>query len=900
MRLWKTRLILGFMPCLLCGQTGSTRTAAEQSQLKALMRQSPAAAVETAPDLWDAYEGPAEVSVADDLERGASTTIYRFRREGLEVTAYQPSSSPLQVQCGDRVRVEGARLGDMMAVSRALVTARGAADSGCSTTGAQRVAVILARFPGSSAPLPAASSVQRMMFDESAFSANTWYREMSYGKVSLSGSVFGPYTLDRAYTCAETSQMRAAAIQAADRDINFQQFERYILVFPYIQGCSWGGMGTLGCGDLQSGEGTVRASWVWANYGGSLDALQNLLLHEFGHNLRLGHSRLLRFPGVALEADDFRAVPVEYGDSTAMMGNSRYGDFAAAHKLQMGWLEAGPDVVNVEADGQFTLVPLGNDSGVRALRVRRRAGSDQWVWLEYRRWREGSLAAAQGATRSGMNGVLVRLEAPPSEAWTDLLDMTPPKLDESRLDFGASSDAQMELVPGATWVDPHSDLTISVGEMGVDGATVEVHYNERCAVPAQMEISASSEEQVLTVPVSVADGCDWQLSSGRSWLGVSRRLEESAEGGAAEPAVSVRLAAVPDKLHRHGVVSVGRHTIRVNQRGPEQDMEILSVSPPGSDLPAGSPVPFVIHLRDLNGMEDMQALQLSVLPRQGSTAAPCYFRYSLVRRVFEVSYDGNEYRDSESPATGFSGACALEGSTFQPSNTDLFFWFSLLFAGDAGENLAISVRAEDSKGVAGPWVRATEMTAVNTCRVLPRFDYFLYLSGGGTNNSVPVRASAAPCGWTATSDSAWLQVGTPTGTDGGDLRFTVEANPLPVTREGRIFINGTPIRFTQFGSGEVQPYYVTLRPTETVVSGLGGISALAFSYGLGDLVPAESQDSWLQVVRVERSADQRNAVFLFEENPEPLPRVGSLVVGGKRFTVLQEGGPNRQVPLVHP
>jgi M6 family metalloprotease-like protein len=890
---WKLALFFSLMPCLLCGQTGLPRTAAERSQLRELMRRSPASAVAAAPDLGDVYEGVAEVSVADDMDHGASSTIYRFRRDGLEVTAYQAAAGGPKSQCGDVLRLEGVRLGDTMAVSRASVTGQRAASADCSSTGSQRVAVILARFPGSSAALPAAGSVQRMMFDESAFSANTWYREMSYGKVSLSGAVFGPYTLDRAYSCAETSQMRAAAIQAADRDIDFHQFERYILVFPYIRGCNWGGMGTLGCGDLQTGEGTVRASWIWANYGGSLDALQNLLLHEFGHNLRLGHSRLLRFPGVAMEADDFRAVPVEYGDSTAMMGNSRYGDFAAAHKLQMGWLEAGPDVVNVEADGQFTLAPLGNDSGVRALRVRRRAGSDQWVWLEYRRWREGSLAAAQGATRSGMNGVLVRLEAPPSESWTDLLDMTPPKLDESRLDFGASSDAQMELVPGATWVDPHSDLTISLGEMGEDGATVEVHYNERCAVPAQTEISASSEEQVLTVPVTAADGCDWQLSSGRSWLGVSRKVEESADGAAPEPAVSVRLGAVPDKLHRHGLVSVGRHTIRVNQRGAEQDLEILSVSPPGTDLPAGSSVPFVIHLRDLNGMEDMQAVQLSVLPRQGSMAAPCYFRYSLVRRVVEVSYDGNEYRDSESPATGYSGACALEGSTFQPSNTDLFFWFSLLFAGDAGENLAISVRAEDSQGVAGPWVTATEMTAVNTCRVLPRFDYFLYLSGGGTNNSVPVRASGSPCAWTATSDSAWLQVGTPSGTDGGDLRFSVEANPLPVTREGRIFVNGTPIQFTQFGLGEVQPYYVTLRPTETVVSGLGGISALAFSYGLGDLVPAESQDSWLQVVRVERNADQRNVVFLFQENPEPSPRVGCIVVGGKRFTVLQEGGPDR-------
>ncbi|MGJ5815321.1 BACON domain-containing protein [Paludibaculum fermentans] len=854
------------------------------------MRRSPAAAVATAPELRDLYEGPVEVSVADDFEHGVSTTAFRFRHAGHDVTAYQQSSTAPKLQCGDTLRVEGVRLGDTMAVSRAVVTARGAAEADCGTTGPQRVAVILARFPGSGGSLPSAGDLQRRLFDENGLSANTWYREMSYGKLSLSGAVFGPYTLDRSYTCAESGLMQAAAIRAADRDINFQQFQRYILVFPFVAGCSWGGMGTLGCGELQSSDGTVRASWIWANYGSSLDHLLNLLLHEFGHNLGLGHSRLLRFPGVSLEADNFRAMPVEYGDSAAMMGNSWYGDFAAGHKAQMGWLESGTDVVSVEADGEFTIPPLGNDSGVRALRVRRRVGVDQWIWLEFRRWREGSVAAVHGATRSGMDGVLVRLEGGATETWTNLLDMTPPTLDEARLDSGAGSDAQMELMPGATWVDPHSDLTITVGEIGEDGISVAVRYAERCAVPERLEINASAEEQVVSLPVAVAEGCDWQVTSGRSWLSIPPAQEEATEGGAPRAAAVVHLAAVTDNLDRSGVVSVGRHTVRVNQRGPVHEMAVLSVSPPGSELPVGSPVPFLIYLRDQNGVSDLQAIQLSVLPREGSTAAPCYFRYSTVRRVVEVSYDGNEYRDSESPSTGFSGACALEGSTYQPNGTDLIFWFSLLFAGDVGEGLTFSVRAEDAHGVAGPWVKATEMNAVNRCRVLPKFDYFTYLSGGGTNNSMPIMASTSPCPWTASSDSAWLQVATAAGNDSGDLRFTVAANTSPVTREGHIFVNGTPVRFTQFGLGEIQPYYVTLRPTETVVSGLGGVGTLAFYYGLSDLVPAESQDSWLQVVRVERSADQKQVVFLFEANPEPMPRLGSIVVGGKRFSVLQTAG----------
>jgi len=39
---------------------------------------------------------------------------------------------------------------------------------------------------------------------------------------------------------------------------------------------------------------------------------------------------------------------------------------------------------------------------------------------------------------------------------------------------------------------------------------------------------------------------------------------------------------------------------------------------------------------------------------------------------------------------------------------------------------------------------------------------------------------------------------------------------------------------------------------------------------------------------VVRQADRREVVFAFDENPEASERVGTIVVGGKRFTVLQQ------------
>jgi len=803
--------------------------------------------------------------VADDFERGASTTIYRFRRDGQSVSAYQPSADAPAVRCGDIVRIEGVRLGDTMTVSRAEIAGRSAGDAGCATVGEQRVAVILVTFPGTSLPAAAKGGLRQLMFDGSSLSAHTWYRDQSYGKVSLRGDVFGPYVLDQAYSCGQTAQMQAAAIRAADRDIDFREYQRYILVFPPIRDCIFGAMATLGCREIQSEEGRVGGSWVWSNYMADSGAMLSLLIHEFGHNLGMGHSRLLRFPGEALEADGHRGVPLEYGDNASVMGNARFGGFAASHRLAAGWLAAETDVGVAERNGNYVVAPLESGSGVRALRVRRRIGADEWLWLEYR----------PGSPGSG--GAVIRRETPESGAWTHLLDMTAASSDEARFDMGVGSEANPFLQAWSTWSDPHSDPTITLGEERAEGLDVFIRYDERCAAPDVSEVTVPDWEQELALPVAAAPGCEWQVKSGRTWMSVTRNAGEAL----------VKIGAIPDSILRSGVLTLGRNTVRIVQKAPPRDMTLLSVSPPGVDLPVEASVPILFHLRDENGVEDMQAIRLSVAPRPGSAAAPCYFRYSWVRRVVEVSSDGEVFHDDEKPGIGYSGSCSVEALIYRVNRTDVIFRFFLNFTGPEGEALTAMVRAEDAAGAAGPWVQAAEFQTTRQCRALPTADY---LTSG---DSLTVRASLSPCAWTATTDVDWIRLGVNSSNDGGLLPFDVAANAEAGMREGHIFINGAPVRVIQYSDGAVQRQYVTLRPPETVISGEAGVGMLTFYYGLGDVVPAEAEVAWLRVLRVERAADRREIRFLAEQNPEPTPRVGTILVGGKPFTVLQQAGPVR-------
>jgi hypothetical protein len=44
-------------------------------------------------------------------------------------------------------------------------------------------------------------------------------------------------------------------------------------------------------------------------------------------------------------------------------------------------------------------------------------------------------------------------------------------------------------------------------------------------------------------------------------------------------------------------------------------------------------------------------------------------------------------------------------------------------------------------------------------------------------------------------------------------------------------------------------------------------------------------------MRVSRDADRRMVEFPFSLNPDRAPRIGTISVGGKTFTVLQQGRP---------
>jgi hypothetical protein len=172
--------------------------------------------------------------------------------------------------------------------------------------------------------------------------------------------------------------------------------------------------------------------------------------------------------------------------------------------------------------------------------------------------------------------------------------------------------------------------------------------------------------------------------------------------------------------------------------------------------------------------------------------------------------------------------------------------------------------------------------------VLPSADWNSYLWYGTSGDSLPITVTAPGCPWTATTDASWIRLMVSSSAQGPAPRFEMEPNTELVPREGLLLVNGIPVRLLQRPA--VDPFFTTLRPQETMVSGLQGIGMLTYYYGFGDIVPAIADSPWLRVLSVERNADQREVRFAFEANPDQTSRTGSILVGGRSFTVLQLPG----------
>lgn len=560
------------------------------------------------------WEGTTEKVVFDDFEHHRSKTQWYLQTENGKVPIVFSKNSPRR--SGMKIRIQGARTANGIAVTSFTLAAAPQVQK-CTTTGAQNVAVVMVTTP-SNPSFPSGftpSYFQQEFFGSGAGSLNTeslngFWAQTSYNQTSATGQVVGPFALSQNYTCDQLDDLTTAAIAAADSTIDFTQFTRIAIVFP-IQSCSYSGfnsagVGSIGCStETSPSKGNLTASVAWLPIFPNDETTLKLatFAHEFGHNLGLDHASSDDYSNIPLGPPGNPGSTIEYGDSFSVMGADTTfnnepiaGQYSAEHKaLDLGWLSLG-DYQEVTSSGAFTLVPFENDSGLRALRILRDASSGAWLWVEFRQPigdvdSSFSLWESVGETNV-FQGALIHYEDPSLDPLhTYLLDFNPSSAPNNFL--------KPVLLPGQTWSDPNSLLSLTVNSANSSGLSLTVNYDQPCATVSASPLTFDTSGGTGTITITAASSCSWTASSAATWL-----VLNGSTSGQGNGSISFSVQA-NGGAQRSAYLTVQRQSLRIVQAGT--GLSALTLNPVTG---TGSSGQFTFTFSDTSGYSDISYVEL--------------------------------------------------------------------------------------------------------------------------------------------------------------------------------------------------------------------------------------------------------------------------------------------------
>ena len=294
--------------------------------------------------------GTVEVSVADFFSEKRSETHYHVKNDagGRPLELFFTGKPPPGLQTGARVQIHGRILGNYLLPEAAAgakvldakvqsgITILSVAPKLATSTTDHKTIVMLVNFTNASIS-GTVSSISNVFFATSGNSVNLCYQQVTYGAVSWSGKVVGPFTINADHTVCDTTGWRSLAdaqATAAGENLSLYQHKAYIVPG---NACGWAGLGTVG----------GSTGWVLLYYtdGGTI-------CHELGHNLGFAHA--------ATDLNNDGTIDNEYGDESDFMGNPYdYRHNNGPHKIQMGWLPSNKTVTL--AMGLYQLAPLESD-----------------------------------------------------------------------------------------------------------------------------------------------------------------------------------------------------------------------------------------------------------------------------------------------------------------------------------------------------------------------------------------------------------------------------------------------------------------------------------------------------------------------------------------------------------
>lgn len=408
------------------------------------------------------FQGEVTVFTSDDFKKNESKIFYKIKNsDGKGQYNLYFVNPPKNLLSGSIVSATGLVLGSEMVVqSSGTVNS-----SSIKSIGEQKTVVLLVNFSNDQSKPFTADTMKQVMFGSNT-SINNYYKEASYNKTNFSGDVIDWLTIDAENngSCDVYNWGDEADSKATLKGINLNSFQRIIYVFPWVNGCNFSGLATLG--------GEPSKAWLVQ---GAADS--SMLAHELGHNLGAAHASLLLCGSNAVS--DYSSCTInEYGDSLDIMGNHTFVapniyHLNAPHKDSLGWIDQSL-IQTVSQSGTYNLTPLETTSTKKQVIKIYKKDTNDYYYLEFRK----ATGFDQLLPQKIINGTLIHIWSGNPLTNTLLIDTTP-----NSVGYPYAEYTDAALLNGATFTDSKNGITIKQLNSSATDVSLQITFSPGTFTP---------------------------------------------------------------------------------------------------------------------------------------------------------------------------------------------------------------------------------------------------------------------------------------------------------------------------------------------------------------------------------------------------------------------------------
>lgn len=275
------------------------------------------------------------------------------------------TKEPKEDQANSTVMAETLQFENVYVADTSNLVQVAAAPALASLSGTRKVAVLRVNFTSDTSQPFTTTDVQNAYFTPSLNSVDNFYQHISAGQLSITGDVYGYFTINADLSACNFSAWANSAQTAAQAaGVNLAGYDHIVYLLNNVNRtsyiCHWSGLAILGGNTTWQNNGTDSAR------------------HELGHNFGMKHSHSYYscVNGAVYAPLSDNCQIADYGDPLDRMGSGYYG-INGFNRASFGW----GTMQTISTSGTYTVDAMDGTGNNRMIRVMRSSG--KYFYIQY-------------------------------------------------------------------------------------------------------------------------------------------------------------------------------------------------------------------------------------------------------------------------------------------------------------------------------------------------------------------------------------------------------------------------------------------------------------------------------------------------------------------------------------